>query len=353
MKIEMRLYLALSLLQASAAFAAAPVIQGVVNGANYQPAFASATWVTITGTNLSATTNSWSDFTDGNLPTILDGVTVTINRQPAYVYFVSPNQINVLVPDDPTTGMVPVQVTNSQGSSNSFAVNKKTFDPALFSYSQFGGFYAAIQDALTYQLVAPPGTFGKMVTTLQAASGESLTLYATGLGPVTPAQPTGKVVQTSAPTANPVTLTIGGKLATVQFAGLIGAGLYQINVTVPLLPSGDATIALSVGGTASAGQTHIPIQILPSQAGGFAVPPLVGCLTGRVDYITYSRGLMTWGQADEASIGGTQLCATCLVKPPIYPEFAVKLDRAIYYGETVQVCYDQNGVVYQVKVTKR
>jgi uncharacterized protein (TIGR03437 family) len=351
MRTDMRFsLLALLLMPACTAFAAAPVIQGVVNGANYTPGFASATFITITGTNLAASTASWSVFTNGNLPTTLGGVTVTINNIPAYIAFVSATQINALAPDDPTTGMVPVQVTNSLGTSNSFAANKQAAAPALFAYSQRGGFYAVVQAPFTYQLVAPPGLFGKTPVTVQAAPGETLTLYGTGFGPVTPAQPTGQLVTSPAPTANPVTVTIGGVPATVTFAGLIGSGLYQVDATVPMVGSGDQLIAVSVAGTKAANQPYVPIQLLPSQMVSIATPTISGCLTGQVDYVTYQLGQVPFSIPVTASIGGTQLCSTCLVQPPTSAEFATRMEKSIQYKETVQACYDQTGTIYTLKV---
>jgi hypothetical protein len=90
-------------------------ITSVLNGASYQPGIASAALVSIIGTNLSQTNRSWqdSDFVDGQLPTSLDGVSVTINGISAYVQYISATQINVVAPDDSTTGLVSVQVTNA------------------------------------------------------------------------------------------------------------------------------------------------------------------------------------------------------------------------------------------------
>src|SRR5215469_14972187 len=102
---------------------AAPAVTGVFNAASAQPTIASATFVSIFGSNLATTTDSWSNFAGGNLPASLDGVQVTINGVPAYVAFISPGQINVVAPDDPTVGKVPVVVTNAQGSSDAFMVN--------------------------------------------------------------------------------------------------------------------------------------------------------------------------------------------------------------------------------------
>ncbi len=348
MRTNMR-FLALSLM-ASTAFAAAPVIQGVVNGANYTPGFASATFITITGTNLATSTANWSVFTNGNLPTTLGGVTVTVNGIAAYIAFVSATQINALAPDDPTMGMVPVQVTNSLGVSNAFQANKQTAAPALFAYSQEGGFFAVVQAPFTYQLVAPPGLFGKTPVTVQAAPGEVLTLYGTGFGPVTPAQPTGQLVTNPAPLANPVTVTIGGVTAPVQFAGLIGSGLYQIDVTVPMVTSGNQLIAMSVAGTNAANQPYVPVQVLPGQMASVASPTLTGCLTGQVDYMTYQLGQVPFSLPVAASIGGTQLCSTCLVQPPTSAEFATRMEKSIKYKEAVQACYDQTGTIYTLKV---
>jgi hypothetical protein len=81
-------------------------------------------------------------------------------------------------------------------------------------------------------------------------------------------------------------------------------------------------------------------------------PPLTGCLNGPVDYITYSTGELSYGQADTASIGGTALCATCNVKPPLYAEFSIRLERAIERKQSVQACYDKNGNLFQVKLSR-
>ena len=63
-------------------------------------------WVTIYGTNLGVTTRAWtdSDFVNGRIPFSLDGVSVVLNLfgapRLAYVGYVSPTQINFLLPSD-------------------------------------------------------------------------------------------------------------------------------------------------------------------------------------------------------------------------------------------------------------
>ena len=90
---------------------------GVVNGASFQPGIVPNSWITIQGANLSSTTNTWDKaIVDGKLPTSLDGVSVSVGGKPAYVYFVSASQINVLAPDA-GTGSMSVTVSNGGGTS--------------------------------------------------------------------------------------------------------------------------------------------------------------------------------------------------------------------------------------------
>jgi uncharacterized protein (TIGR03437 family) len=78
---------------------------------------------------------------------------------------------------------------------------------------------------------------------------------------VIPPQPTGQLVTTAAPLANAVTFTVGGEAAQVEFAGLVGSGLYQFNVTIPAdLPNGDAAVAASIGGLATQTGALVTVQ---------------------------------------------------------------------------------------------
>jgi uncharacterized protein (TIGR03437 family) len=220
----------------------APVINGVVSAASFQPGLASGTWMSIFGTNLSTSTYTWqtSDFVNGLLPTSLQGVSVTINGVAAYVAYISPTQINLLAPDDATIGTVQVQVTAARQSSNTLSAPKTLFAPAFFTLGN-GAYVAALH--ADYSPVGAPGQ--------PARPGETILLYGTGFGPTTPATP--------APLANPVQIKIGGIAATVAFAGLAGPGLYQFNVTVPSLPTGDAAVLATIGGVTT--QTGVSVTI--------------------------------------------------------------------------------------------
>ena len=78
------------------------------------------------------------------------------------------------------------------------------------------------------------------------------------------------------------------------------------------------------------------------------LPTQAGCLTGPVDYLTYSLQLISAGLPDTASIGGTQMCSTCTVKPPAYPEIVSKMETSIGLGATVSACYDSTGNIFQI-----
>ncbi len=207
---------------------------GVVNAASFLDGSASGAWLTIFGANLSVTTRTWTaaDFNGTSLPTSLDGVSVTINGKAAYVYYVSPNQVSVLAPVDSTTGPLLVQVVNSAGSSNFLTVTKKAIAPEFFSYPQQSGRYVIAQDGLSYAALGPAGLLGPGEPTRPTMPGEIVILYATGLGGTNPPSTDGQIIQT------PITLPIlpqvliGGASATVQFAGVVEAGLYQLNVVV-------------------------------------------------------------------------------------------------------------------------
>jgi uncharacterized protein (TIGR03437 family) len=69
--------------------------------------------------------------------------------------------------------------------------------------------------------------------TVAAKAGDIVELFGTGFGPTNPALPAGQLFSGAAPTTNPVTLRNNNVSVTVLFAGLSGAGLYQLNLIVP------------------------------------------------------------------------------------------------------------------------
>jgi uncharacterized protein (TIGR03437 family) len=232
------------LLTPSSAAPNPPVIGAVLNAGSLAPGTSSSTWITIQGLGLSETTRSWTaaDMVGNQLPTKLDGVSVTVNGLPAYPSYISPIQLNVLAPTDPATGTVQVQVTNTQGTSKPFTVTKSDPMPAFFSNTPF-----VLATHADGTLVGPPESGGPQMTPAQP--GETITIYGTGFGAALSPAPAGQIMTAPAALANAVSVTIGGVPATVLYAGVLN-GTDQLNVTIPAtLPSyGTESIVASVNG---------------------------------------------------------------------------------------------------------
>ena len=124
--------------------------------------------------------------------------------------------------------------------------------PALFTSTMTGTGTAA----------ALHGDFEPVTTERPASPGDTILLYATGLGETSPSQVSGEPAAGEAPVTGNVTVTIGGRSATVHYAGAAPGfvGLYQINVTVPEgLQSGDAAVEVTVDGIGSGEGVTLPV----------------------------------------------------------------------------------------------
>jgi len=236
--------------------AAAPASQvsGVTDAASFGAAIAPGEWVSIFGTGFSTKAQSWTagDFVNGQLPTSLGGVSVAIDGQPAYISYASPGQINALMPLDATIGPVTVQVTTPQGQAYPGTVLLQRIAPELFTWAPDGVTYAAAEHA-NGALIGPAGALQP------AAAGEVIELYGTGFGPTSPQIPVSQAAFPPAILAAPVNVTIGGAAAPVKWAGLIGPGLYQVNVEVPSVAAGDQPVTVSVAGFQSAAGVYVPV----------------------------------------------------------------------------------------------
>jgi uncharacterized protein (TIGR03437 family) len=219
---------------------------GIVPVSSTVTTIQSGEWVSIYGTNLAGGIATWS----GNFPTSLGGTNVTVDGKAAYLWYVSPTQINLQAPDDTATGSVSVVVTNANGTASS-TVTLAQFAP---SFSLVDGKHVAgvILTASGYNALGP---------TNPAKAGETIELFAYGLGPTNPSVPAGQAFTGAAPTTNPVTVLINNVSVTPTFAGLSGAGVYQINLTLPAgLGTGDVSLAASVGGSQTQPGVVISLQ---------------------------------------------------------------------------------------------
>jgi uncharacterized protein (TIGR03437 family) len=233
----------------------------VINGATFLPGFTPGSWVAIKGANLAGSTRIWTgaDFDGPNLPTALDNASVTINGKPAYVYYVSPTQINVLAPAEAAAGSVPVQVTYAGAKSNVFTAAESAFAPGLFMFFPQGAKYVAAV-RLDGQYLGPAELYSGLLT-VPAKAGDTILLFGTGFGPTNPATDFAQTFSGAPPTVNTVTATIGGVTANVLFAGLVVPGEYQFNLVVPSVPtSGDNLVTLTVNGFSTQTGAYLRVQ---------------------------------------------------------------------------------------------
>jgi uncharacterized protein (TIGR03437 family) len=234
-----------------------PVISSVMTAGGESPVIAPNTWLEIKGASLGLPENrTWqnTDFANGQMPVSLDGISVSMNGENAYVYYIGPNQIDVLTPPDLAPGPVQVVVTVSTVSSPHFASQAQPLSPSLFVFN--GGPYAAAAHA-DGSLLGPAGLYP---ASTPAKPGETIVLFANGFGPVNLPVIKGSVTQSGILSPLP-SITIGGVSAVVSFAGLVAPGEFQFNVTVPSsLASGDQSIIASYNGQTTQAGTLITIH---------------------------------------------------------------------------------------------
>jgi uncharacterized protein (TIGR03437 family) len=216
------------------------------------------TWLSVYGTNLAPTTRTWqtADFNGSILPTSLSGVTVTLNGAPAYVFYISPTQIDFLSPSSIPPGPVQVVTTNNGLTSSSATAQLQFYAPAFFL---FGGKYVAATHSDNVSLVGPTTLFPNGAAT-PAQPGETIVIYGTGFGPTNPAVVDGTLVSAPLALANTVSISIDNAPVQVVSAVLSGAGLYQFNVVVPATAqNGDLLVTAQVGGYSSPGSVYLTV----------------------------------------------------------------------------------------------
>ncbi len=216
--------------------------------------FSSNMYVEIYGSNFARSSRIWTgaDFTGVNAPTTLNGVSVTVNSKPAFIYYASPTQININVPEDAVTGGVPIQVKTAEGNSNIVTVTRSRLSPTMLTTPAFaiGGkqYVVALTPNFASYIGRPNMIAG--VSFVAPKPGDIVSIYALGLGPTSPATQPGVIAGADSNVLLSVQVKIGNIDAAVPFAGLLRGtiGLYQLNVVIPNVPAGDQKIELTVDG---------------------------------------------------------------------------------------------------------
>lgn len=217
-----------------------PTIITVANGASFAAgSLAPGAAITILGANLVTTT---AQFTS-TPPAMLGGTSVSINGQNIPLFYVSPTQINGQLPFEIPAGAAAVMVTANGVASTTASITVAAAAPGIFL---IGSNRAAATN--------PDGSVNTAANPV--TPGGILTIYCTGIGPLDNPVATGAFAPVGGPLSRatlPVTITIGGQPANVQYVGLTpgSIALAQANVVVPNLPGGDYSVVITVGGVAS------------------------------------------------------------------------------------------------------
>jgi len=214
---------------------------------------APGSYISIWGENLSDFALAWDKVLPEGiapyLPIALGRVSVSFDVEgsfgvPGRLTYVSPNQINVQIPWE-LAGHSSVKMKVSLGdfSTAVYDLPLSDYAPAVFE-SPIGSGFAVAQIAENFELITQQNP---------APRGALIVLYANGLGPVDNTPPSGEQTPLDglATCLTTPEVTIGGKPAQVEFAGLTptGIGYYQINVRVPdNIEPGVQPVIVSVNG---------------------------------------------------------------------------------------------------------
>jgi uncharacterized protein (TIGR03437 family) len=232
----------------------------IVNAASNQVGpIAPNTIVSLYGTDLAYITRGITadDLHGQVLPTTLGGtgVRILVGRLSANVYFISPTQINFLVPASLLAGPVDVQIGLDSRYGPAVKVNLTPAAPALFQAdSQF--VVGTRPDGTTVSKDSP------------VRPGEIIVLYATGLGIADPNLPDGQLPTRAYPLQRSAEfrVQIAGALldrSSVYYVGVTPgfAGLYQINLKVPDTVTANPEIRIGFDEQMSPANILLPVKV--------------------------------------------------------------------------------------------
>ncbi|MDQ6705386.1 MAG: IPT/TIG domain-containing protein, partial [Acidobacteriota bacterium] len=223
-------------------------VNGVISAVNDKALTTAAPGdlITIYGTNLASNSSGLGAFQGQNVPTVFNGVQVTIGGKPAPLIYVSPRQINAQVPFETPAGAQPLIVTADGTAGAAYTLMVAATAPGIFMDAASGFGILVKQD------------FSLLTADNRAHANDIVIIYATGLGQTTPPSTTGQLVQFP-PEADTqaVTITINGQA--VDPANVIYSivapnfiGLYQVAFRVPTtVPGGNQRLQISVNGVNS------------------------------------------------------------------------------------------------------
>jgi uncharacterized protein (TIGR03437 family) len=222
-------------------------VSGVVNAADYVPGVAAGSIAAVFGTNLAIGQSSSTMPTP--LPTTLSQSSLTVGTQAMPLFMAMPTQVNVQIPWE-VAGQTQTAITATVNGvvSNTEITPLVPFAPGIFATNMTGTGQGAILIAGTPQL-AQSGS--------PATRGGYVSIFCTGLGPVSnqPATGVAALISPLSMTNATPTVNIGGVAAMVTYSGLAPGfvGLYQVNAQVPasVTPGSAVTVVVSIANVSS------------------------------------------------------------------------------------------------------
>lgn len=218
--------------------------------------FAPNTIITIYGSHLAFDTSTVTSATisSDTLPTELGGVHVLVGGIRAGLFYVSPVQINLLIPNSLLPGDADLVVARDGVSGPFVTLTLSEVAPGLFANHD--------------SLIAATHADGSVVTTANPArAGDWVVLYCVGLGRTAPDLYDGEVAIRAMPAVHwsDLTVMINGNVvpaSRIYYAGVTPgfAGLYQINVKLPDYMGANPEVRFVVGGAVSPPATHLAAQ---------------------------------------------------------------------------------------------
>jgi uncharacterized protein (TIGR03437 family) len=227
---------------------------GIVNGASFTQGLSANTIGSIFGTNLSwnTVTLQSSDISGGVMPTSLGNVQVYFEGWPAYLYYVSPTQINFLVPSALLPGPFQFWVDRQGTRGPIVTVTLQDASPAMFEVSA--------------STVVATHLDGSVVTSgAPASAGEIINLWATGLGNTNPELEDGALPPAAQwlSQLDQFGIWINGAAidpSLILYAGVAPgyAGLYQVNVRLPDPLPANPEVRMALGTSVSPAGLTLP-----------------------------------------------------------------------------------------------
>lgn len=240
----------------------------IVNAASQLPGpLAPNAIATVYGTNLSWDTYAIaaSDLVGGSLPQTVHGVNVFVNNIATSIFYISPTQINFLVPYELGSGPAKIYVARDGVRGPDASVQLNDSSPGLF---QWNGNLAVAEHGDPSVCASDPSaeSAGCVVSSeFPASAGEIIVLYAVGLGHTSPNTQSGFLVQQATQITSPSSLQVllnGNPVPSqnIFYAGLTPgfAGLYQVNVQLPNSFAPNPLIQIALGGNSSPATVQLP-----------------------------------------------------------------------------------------------